>query len=315
MSLAVEIKRVYKTYTQGIIKKRKKNALKGIDLEVPLGSIYGILGPNGAGKTTLISIISGLLVPDCGIVKVLGKHITSDADYIFRNINMCSGRANFLWSMTVQENLKYYAMLYGIPNIEQKIQQLLDLFCLKEYKDIQFEELSTGIKQRLSLAKAFINDPKLVLLDEPTVALDPDVAMLIRETIQQFHKQKGITFLISTHNMEEAKILCDEVFFIFDGQIKAKGSIDSIKRDLKIGDKICIEFFENYPSNSDISDIDGILDISVTKNLISIIVDDHKVRLPQLLSNWESNIIKAIEIHEVNLEDVFFNFSRRANKN
>ena len=311
MNLAVEIKGLYKTYIQGIFKKRKKEALKGIDLSVPLGSIWGILGPNGAGKTTLISIIAGLLIPDKGIVNVLGKDVQAHINEICKRINLSSGHANFLWSMTVKENLNYYAMLYGIygKKRDYKIEQLLDLFSLRDYKDVRFEELSTGTKQRLSLAKAFINDPELILLDEPTVGLDPDAAISIRETIQWFHRKKNTTFVITTHNMKEAEILCDEVSFIFEGRIKAKGSPDMLKKELRIGDIIRIEFMGKIPM---LKDIEGIFEVNISDSCINVVVDDHRVRLPQIIDRLINNrvCIKKINIDEADLEDVFINFAR-----
>ena len=311
MDLAIEIKGLYKTYVQGIFRKRKKEALKNINLTVPYGSIWGILGPNGAGKTTLISIIGGLLIPDKGLVNVLGKDIHTHMEEICKKINLSSGHANFPWSMTVEENLSYYAMLYGISGKKRKykIEQLLDLFSLEDYKDIRFEELSTGTKQRLSLAKAFINDPELILLDEPTVGLDPDIAMSIRETIRWFHKEKGTTFIITTHNMKEAEILCDQVSFIFDGRIKAKGIPEVLKKELRLGDIIKIEFMGKAPS---FVDFEGILEIDISDSYAHIIVDDHKIRLPQLINEFikDGVFIREIKIDEADLEDVFINFTR-----
>lgn len=312
MKLAVETMGLYKTYSQGIIKKRKKEALKGIDIKVPEGSIYGLLGPNGAGKTTLISIIAGILIPDKGTVKVLGKDVQIDINKISRKINLSSGHANFLWSMTAKENLTYYAMLYGIHGKERdyKVEELLDLFYLSDYKNIRFEELSTGTKQRLSLAKAFVNDPELTLLDEPTVGLDPDMAIGIREIIQRFHKKKSTTFIITTHNMKEAEILCEEVSFIFEGKIKATGTASMLKKALKIGDKIHIELQEKHVPS--FKDIKGILNLNISDSGLLLVVDDHRIRLPQLINELikGKQSIKKISIDEADLEDVFISFAR-----
>lgn len=314
MKFAVQIRDLSKTYIQGIFKKKKKEALKNINLEVPKGSIYGVLGPNGAGKTTLLSIIAGILIPDKGHITIfdIDVHHTQSIYELYKRINISSGHANFLWSMTVKENLLYYAMLYGMPKSrrEYKVEELLDLFSIRQYKDVKFEELSTGTKQRLSLAKAFINDPELILLDEPTVGLDPDVAIGIREVILNFHKKKNTTFIITTHNMIEAETLCDEVSFIFDGQIRAKGSPESLKKELKIGDRIKIELENGYTIKK--FTLDGILDMNISKSFLSIVVDDHKIRLPELINLLvrEGINIKRIEIEKADLEDVFISFTR-----
>jgi len=315
MRLAVQIRNLSKTYIQGIIRKKKKEALKNVSIDVPEGSICGVLGPNGAGKTTLLSIIAGLLIPDKGSVIIFGKEISSgkNIEKIANFINISSGHANFLWNMTVKENLHYYGMLYGIDNKERnkKIEELLDLFSLKPYEDIRFSELSTGTKQRLSLAKAFINDPKIVLLDEPTVGLDPDVAMEIREIIKEFHKKKGMTFILTTHNMEEAEELCNDVSFIFDGQIKAKGSPEELKKRFNIGDRIIVELKEGQTISPDFF-VNGLLNISISNSLASIIVDDHSIRLPEIMNRFveEGIQIKRMEIRKADLEDVFISFSR-----
>ncbi len=311
MDSAVELREIYKTYVQGIFKKKKKEALKGINLKIPSGSIWGILGPNGAGKTTLISIIAGLIYPDRGRVYVLGKELPFCLDQIYKKINISSGHANFLWSLTVKENLDFYAMLYGLSGKkrEKKIDQLLDLFSLREYRDTRFEELSTGTKQRLSLAKAFINDPDLILLDEPTVGLDPDTAISIREIILWFHKKKGATVVITTHNMAEAETLCDEVSFIFEGRIKIQGRPEDLKKILRLGDVVHIRFSGEAP---DLRDIEGIIEIEISDSYMRVIVDDHKLRIPELIRRFLKNgtSVERIEIDEADLEDVFISFSR-----
>ncbi len=315
MKLAVQIRDLSKTFIQGIIRKKRKKALKNISMDVPEGSICGVLGPNGAGKTTLLSIIAGILIPDKGNILVFGEDLysTKGIKKVQNFINISSGHANFLWNMTVKENFHYYGMLYGIDNKERnkRIEELIDLFSLNSYKDVRFSELSTGTKQRLSLAKAFINDPKIVLLDEPTVGLDPDVAMDIRGIIKEFHKKKDITFILTTHNMEEAEELCDEVSFIFDGQIRVKGRPKELKKKFNIGDRIIIELKEGHTFSKDFF-ISGLLNISISNSYASIVVDDHSIRLPEIINRFikEGIQIKRMEIRKADLEDVFISFSR-----
>ncbi len=315
MRFAVQVKELSKTYVQGFIKKKRKKALESISLDVPEGTIYGILGPNGAGKTTLLSIIAGILLPDSGYVKVLGMDVcnSSKSREICKKINISSGHANFLWSMTVKENLIYYAMLYGMSKKERerRIEELMDLFSITPYKDIKFEELSTGTKQRLSLAKAFLNNPSLILLDEPTVGLDPDVAIGIREIIKYFHEKRRITFIITTHNMDEAEILCDEVLFIFNGKIRAKGDPNSLKKGMKLGDKIYIEFQDENFIPTDFH-INGLIEVNISRNHATFVVDNYKLRLPELVNELMKTKlkIKKLEIEQADLEDVFINFAR-----
>src|SRR3989304_4403687 len=194
MAYAINAEGIYKTFRSGWWKKREKEALKGVDLQIEEREIFGILGPNGAGKTPLLSILCTLLLPDRGNVHILGMDALKDGYQIRKKVNVVSGNANFLWSLTVKENLHSYGMLYGLTGKERgkKVETLIDLFNLKEYRNIPFDELSTGMKQRLSLAKSLINDPEILFLDEPTVGLDPDVSIRIREEILSIHKERGI---------------------------------------------------------------------------------------------------------------------------
>ncbi len=206
MKYAIEVKGLKKTFVSGWLRRRRKEALRGVSLHVPVGGFWGLLGPNGAGKTTLLSILSNLLTPEEGDVRVMGYNVRTQAMEICKRINLSSGHANFLWSLSVKENLRYYAMLYGLSGrrLERRVENLLDLFDLREFTRVRFDELSTGTKQKLALAKALLNEPELLLLDEPTVGLDPDVARRIREAIRGLHQEKGTTILMTTHNMREA---------------------------------------------------------------------------------------------------------------
>ncbi len=313
MEFAVEVKDLCKTFSSGWFRKRKKEALKGIDLIVPVGAMWGILGPNGAGKTTLLSILSNLLTPEQGEVRILGLDFRTNGNEIRKRINLSSGHANFLWSMSVQENLKYYAMLYGLSgkSLNSKIETVMDMFSLKDFARVRFEELSTGTKQKLSLAKALINEPELLFLDEPTVGLDPDVTNRIRDIIKYLHQEKKITILITTHNMKEAEFLCEEVAFIINGSIKAKGSPQDLKEKLHLGDTILIDFKGLIPAAA-LKAMDGIYDIQIHNSSCKITVDNHRKRLAQILEFFTTQNIMMSHIHikESDLEDVFISFTR-----
>jgi len=138
---------------------------------------------------------------------------------------MSSGNANFLWSLTVRENLHFYGMLYGLigKRREEKVKRLIELFNLEEHLNVPFDQLSTGMKQRLSLAKSLLNDPVILFLDEPTVGLDPNISLRIREEIHEIQKKKGMTILLTTHNMREAEFLCDRIAFLKSGEILTVG--------------------------------------------------------------------------------------------
>src|SRR4030043_1166993 len=193
MAYAIKAEGIFKTFRSGWWKKREKEARKGVDLQIEEREVFGILGPNGAGKTTLMSILCTLLLPDRGNVHILGMDSLHDGHQIRKKVNVVSGNANFLWSLTVKENLHYYGMLYGLvgKEREEKVETLIDLFDLKQQRDIPFDQLSTGMTKPLSLAKSLINDPEILFLDEPTVGLDPDISIRIREEILSIHKERG----------------------------------------------------------------------------------------------------------------------------
>jgi len=303
-----------KTFVSGWLTRRKKEALTDVNLSVPEGVFWGLLGPNGAGKTTLLSIISNLLIPEQGEVRVLGKDLRKNATEICSRINLSSGHANFLWSLNVRENLEYYAMLYGLSGKKrrQRVEDLMDLFELSEFAKVRFDELSTGTKQKLSLAKSLVNDPALLLLDEPTVGLDPDVAHRIREAIQRLHREKGTTILMTTHNMKEAETLCDRIAFIKDGTIKALGKPKELKNELRLGDTIVIVFSGPLHAES-LQGLKGIYDaLQTSDSSCRILVDDLHERLPQILDFLigEKVFIHDLRIEESDLEDVFMAFAR-----
>jgi ABC-2 type transport system ATP-binding protein len=313
VSLAVEMKGVRKTFISGLVSRIKKEALRGVDFSVPEGVLWGILGPNGAGKTTMLSIMANLLKPEEGLVRILGEGFRTRSMAILRRINFSSGHANFLWSLSVRENLEYFAMLYGLPGNrrKRKIEELLDLFELEEFAGVRFDELSTGTKQKLSLAKSLVNDPVLLFLDEPTVGLDPDVARRVRESVQRIHREKGVTILMSTHNMKEAEILCEKIAFLKEGIIKAFGSPRDLKEELRLGDTITV-FFRGSLSALFLQRLQGVYDFEVSDSSCRILVDDHRKRLPQILDFFmcKKVLITDLRIQEVDLEEVFIALAR-----
>ncbi len=313
MALAVEAEGIFKTFRSGWWKKREKEALRGVDLQIEEKEIFGILGPNGAGKTTLLSILCTLLLPDRGKVHILGMDGLQDGHEIRERVNVVSGNANFLWSLTVKENLHYYGMLYGLAGRERetKVGTLIDLFSMKEYQNIPFDELSTGMKQRLSLAKSLINDPKVLFLDEPTVGLDPDVAIRIREEILSIHRQKGITILLTTHNMKEAEYLCGRIAFLKEGKIVTTGTAEALKRMVRIGDRLKVEF-KGRIQEDELLRADGVINFTISDSLCEIIVDDGERRLGNLIALFSQGgvEIRKVSLGQVDLEDVFIEFAK-----
>lgn len=222
---AVSIVGAKKTFIQG---KKKIYALDGVSLDIKQGEIFGLLGPNGAGKTTLISSICGLLELDEGEVFVFGKNTLKHRKDVIKDMNLVTGFAGLLYGMTVEDLLKYYAYLYTIPDKEKAIANALKLAGLEEKRKQQAFTLSSGYKQRFYIAKALLSSPKLLLMDEPTVGLDVEMAIKIRKLITKLKKQ-GLTILLTTHYMLEAEQLCDRIALINEGKIVASGTVGELK--------------------------------------------------------------------------------------
>jgi len=214
------------------LSKKYKNtlAVKNISFKIKKNTIVGLLGPNGCGKTTTIGMLLGLIKPSSGSVFIDGKNIEKENNRtkILQKVNFISPYVELPKKLTVEENLKVYGRMYGINNLQEKILKLIKDLNLLEFKKRKTGELSSGQKNRVSLAKALINDPEILFLDEPTASLDPDVGDYIRTYIENFAAKKGTTILLASHNMNEVERLCNEVMMMKNGKIIDKGTCDNL---------------------------------------------------------------------------------------
>ena len=205
--------------------KQFKNtlAVNNISFKINKGTIIGLLGPNGCGKSTTIGMMLGLIKPTSGTVVINGQNIENNRTSLLEKMNFISPYIELPKKLTVEENLKVYGRLYGVKNLEGKISEIMEKLNLTEFKKRKTGELSSGQKNRVSLAKALVNDPEILFLDEPTASLDPDVGDNIRTFIEDFASKKGATILLASHNMNEVERLCHEVMMMKDGKIIDKG--------------------------------------------------------------------------------------------
>lgn len=199
-------------------------AVDKISFEIYEGQITGLLGPNGAGKTTTIQMILDLITPTSGKILVFGKDMKGNREEILNMVNFSSAYVNLPYNLKVWENLATFARLYGVPNVRQKIEEITDFFGIREFLPKMTSNLSTGQITRLNLAKALLNEPKLLLLDEPTASLDPDIADRTRKLLRKIQKDRGVTILYTSHNMAEVEEVCDRVIFINKGKIVDDGT-------------------------------------------------------------------------------------------
>jgi ABC-2 type transport system ATP-binding protein len=206
-------------------------AVNNLNFKINKGKIIGLLGPNGCGKSTTIGMMLGLIKPSQGSVMINGLNIENNRTEVLSKMNFISPYIELPKKLTIEENLKIYGRMYGVKNLDDKIEELIKKFNLTEFRKRKTGELSSGQKNRVSLAKALINDPEILLLDEPTASLDPDVGDYVRSVIEDFASKKNATILLASHNMDEVERLCDEVMMMKRGEIIDKGiSNDLIKK-------------------------------------------------------------------------------------
>ncbi len=198
-------------------------AVDHISFSIKAGEIIGLLGPNGAGKSTTINMILGILEPTEGMIRVFGKELARERSAISRQVNFAAVYAHVPLNLTVRQNLRVFALLYEVKHPKRRVEELLSQFDLESFADSKAGLLSSGELSRLSLAKAVINEPKLLLLDEPTASLDPSIAQMIRERIRGYVRERGTAVLWTSHNMREIEAVCDRVMFLSHGKVLLTG--------------------------------------------------------------------------------------------
>lgn len=307
--VVLSVKGLTKHFHQG---KSDFLAVDHVSFEVKKGEIIGLLGPNGAGKTTTIQMLLGLMDPSEGSVEYFGMSLEDHREEILQRVNHTSGYAEMPWRLSVWENINIFAWMYGVKNRSEKIDELAEVFETTKLLKKKFMDLSAGQKTRVLLMKAFINEPELVLLDEPTASLDPDIADKIRKYILKEQKARNMSLLITSHNMKEVEEMCDKVVFLNHGKVYAIDTPSGLaKRNTVCELHLMVE--------------DGL------KRLIEV-VDSHKykyelknrfiiITLPEekvgpFLSEMGSRGLKytEIEILRPSLEDFFLSVSDQKNK-
>ncbi|HUA34128.1 MAG TPA: ABC transporter ATP-binding protein [Candidatus Binataceae bacterium] len=205
-------------------------AVDHVSFGVEQGEIVGLLGPNGAGKTTTIHMILGMVTPSAGDIRIFGMPFAENREEILQLMNFTSPYVAFPYRLTVMENLRVFAKIYGVANSEHKLAELLALFDIERLADKPLARLSSGENTRVGLCKALMNDPRLLLLDEPTAYLDPEISWKVKDVLIKMQRENGMTILYTSHNMSEVERMCDRVVFMHKGQVIASGSPIEVTR-------------------------------------------------------------------------------------
>lgn len=208
-------------------------AVNDISFSVNEGEIVGLLGPNGAGKTTTLAMMLGIISPTSGTIRIFGKEFSTHREDILGRMNYSSAYVKAPWRMTVWEHVYIFARMYKVNNPKETTDMMLKTFHLTDLKNMLGGDLSSGNIARLNLAKAFVNQPELVLLDEPTSSVDPDIADRIRQFIKLSRRRYKTTILLTSHNMAEIEELCDRVIFMNHGSIIAEDTPEGLTRKMK----------------------------------------------------------------------------------
>jgi ABC-2 type transport system ATP-binding protein len=231
------------TKSFGIVK-----AVYSLNLEITQGEFFGFLGPNGAGKTTTIRMLTGIIEPDNGQISIAG-HTYPDLKPILHVIGVVPESRGFYEWMTAKEYLLFFANLYNVPNPQKKIGELLGKVNLSERKNSAIATFSRGMKQRLGLARALINDPKILFLDEPTLGLDPQGQEEIQNLLRQLNKD-GVTIFLSSHQLNEVSNLCSRVAIINKGRLVAQGTIAELQKKTKLVGSTLKDIFLTLTNNN-----------------------------------------------------------------
>lgn len=303
---AVKARNVVKVYED------KVKALDGISFEIEKGEIFGLLGPNGAGKSTLINIITGLISPTGGSIKIFGKDISRNWHEIKQFTGTCFGFANFTYSLTGRENLKFFGYLYGMSDreIDKRVDELAQTAKLPEI-DMKAGNYSSGMTQKLSLMKGLLHKPKLLLVDELTVGLDVDAAINIRKVLREIQKDEGATVLLTTHYMQEANDLCKRIALISKGKIYALDTPKKLKRSARDYDIIEIRLKQARKAEEIIRRQKGVLDVFIGSGKVIVKVMSSEKSLQPIIDSLlkKGFSFTNIQVRKPTLEEVFLSLT------
>jgi len=288
-------------------------AVNGVSFEIKEGELFGLLGPNGAGKTTLIKCISTLLIPDGGTAIINGCDVLKDPLGVRKKIGVLTGGERTLyWKLSAVDNLKYFAALYGVPRnrVKERIDFLLELMDLKEMANENVEKFSSGMKQKLAIARALIHDPPILLIDEPTLGLDPYFARFIRRFIKEELSLKlKKTILLTTHYMDEADELCDRVAFMNRGRVEALDTPEKLKKAMPQEQILELKCLGDL-KKEDFVQLKESLSLNILKqdgyHYLRVNTDNPEVLLSRLVDMIRDKAkILSVQVTSPTLEDVF----------
>jgi ABC-2 type transport system ATP-binding protein len=299
----LEVKNLVKNYGEF-------RAVDGISFSVERGKIVGFLGPNGAGKTTTIQVLLGTTLSNGGSISYFGKDFSTNREACLQRINAASAFNTLMGKISVMENLFVFAELYQVASPQKKIVELLDYFEIENLRDTLYKDLSSGQKTRVNIAKSLLNDPELLLMDEPTASLDPDIADKTLSLIETLRRKRNISILYTSHNMNEITRICDEVIFLDHGKIVAHDTPQNLTK--RISSATLRLSFDAHTPQFDAYIKEKNLDASFPEpNTVAVL--SHEAGIPGILFDLSKTgiWITDIEVAKPTLEDVFLQIARK----
>jgi ABC-2 type transport system ATP-binding protein len=299
-----------------LVKRYEKTiAVDRIGFTIQEGELFGLLGPNGAGKTTIINILATLVRPTSGYAEVAGISVAGDRDALRRQIGVVFQEPALDVKLTGRENLQFHAMMYGLAKTErlERIGQVLDLVDLQDKADLLVEKYSGGMKRRLEIARGFIQHPKVLFLDEPTLGLDAQTRRHIWDYIRKLNREKRVTIILTTHYLDEADYLCDRVAIIDKGKIAAMDTPARLK-DILGGDMVHMEISGGVgPLLDALKNEDWIKARKVHAGRLSLTMEQGDKRIPELMraAMRTGTQVLSVNLRKPSLEDVFLHFTGR----
>jgi len=303
MNSIVSVKNLTKTFN-------KFTAVNDVSFEIKEGEIVGLLGPNGAGKTTTISMLLGLTLPTSGEIRILGKDITKKRSETLSEVNFASAYSQLQGRITVWENLIVFCKLYGVTGYELRVKELLERLEITHLKNKQFQDLSAGQKTRVILAKAMINHPKLLLLDEPTASLDPDISEKIQNFFLKIREKFQTTILYTSHDMQEVSKMCDRIIFLSKGKIVAEDTPLNLTKKIKKCNLV-LTFEGDYQRIEYYLKQKNFKFVIARGQIVNIVLENEEDIAKILVGLSKEGIwITDVEVEKPKLEDVFLSISR-----
>jgi len=295
-------------------------AVDGITFCVEEGEVFGLLGPNGAGKTTTVRLLNGVLTPSDGQARVLGFDPVTQGCQLRQQTGVLTETPSLYERLTAQENLALFGALYGVlgAKLSRRVDELLEFFELSKRANDRVGGFSTGMKQRLALARALLHEPPLLFLDEPTSGLDPEAARQVTQMIQQLSHQKGRTVCLCTHNLSEAQRLCDRVAVMNQGRLLALGTLAELARTLWRGLWVDIEF--RTPLADTVADklrtTRGVSDVQLDAMHLAVRVESGEA-VPMVVASLASQGAQIMRVNprQYSLEDIYFELQKNLREN